>query len=170
MRTTTAGSAQHHDAMQVVAHPKQTSAIVQFVDRSGRDAALAAGRECAVIEFPLDVDDAAGPWGGLRKWVEEHKAQYPGNAVLQKQLDEWMANFEDEEERRRKEAEQAAADDGWTVVTKRAGRKRKHGACLCMIAMHCCHQRRDNTCAQSCCSSAFSEHASDMRVLAQATR
>ena len=114
--------------VQVRLHPKHTSAIVVFAEPAGTAAALAAGKKSAVIEFPI-ADEDAGPSEGLRGMVEAHKASYPGNGVLQKQLDDWMVEFEQEEERKRVEAENAAAEDGWTVVTKGAGRKRKSGAC-----------------------------------------
>lgn len=51
-------------------------------------------------------------------WVEEHKAQKPGNAELQAELDEWMAEWEEEEARRRAEALAAQQDEGWTVVQR----------------------------------------------------
>jgi ribosomal RNA-processing protein 7 len=114
--------------LQVVVHPKRTSSIVLFHEACALTAALSAGRQGTVVELPEDKDDE-GPSEGLRAMVEAHKARYPGNTVLQKQLDEWMEAFELEEERKRKEAEEAAAEDGWTVITKRAGRKRKQGVC-----------------------------------------
>ena len=116
---------------QAQVHPKRTSGIVVYQDASGTKHALAAGKKGAVVDFPCDTTDDDGPSIGLRRKVETHKAMSPGNAKLQKQLDNWIAEFEDEEERKRKAADEAAADDGWTLVTKGAGRKRKHGA-LCL--------------------------------------
>ena len=42
----------------------------------------------------------------------------PGNKVLQKQLDDWVENFEEAEERKGKEKKASMADDGWTVVVR----------------------------------------------------
>lgn len=47
-----------------------------------------------------------------------HRAARPGNAALQKQLDDWMEEFEAAEERKRREREAAMAEDGWTVVVR----------------------------------------------------
>lgn len=115
-------------------HPKRTSAIVVFESKSALSAALKAARRGTVVDYAVP-DEPEGEATGLRARVEAHKAQYPGNATLQRSLDTWMADFEAEEERKRKAAEEAAAGDGWTVVTKRAGRKRKSGAPLCAV-MH----------------------------------
>ncbi len=50
--------------------------------------------------------------------MEQHKAQTPGNAELQRALDAWTEQFEADEERRRQEALQAMEDEGWTVVQR----------------------------------------------------
>ena len=121
-----ANNSLHHGKLQVQVHPKRTSAIVVFTGKSALSAALKAARRGTVVDYAVP-DEPAGESTGLRARVEAHKAQYPGNAALQKSLDKWMESFEQEEERKRKAAEEAAAGDGWTVVTKRAGRKRKSG-------------------------------------------
>ena len=54
--------------------------------------------------------------------VEDHKACFPGNAVLKKRLDDWTEAFEAEEERRRREAASAQEEQGWTVVKRRGVR------------------------------------------------
>lgn len=51
-------------------------------------------------------------------WVEEHKAQFPGNEVLQKQIDDWTEEHEAEEEAKKQSA-QVAVEDGWTLVTRK---------------------------------------------------
>ena len=51
--------------------------------------------------------------------VEDHKACFPGNAVLRKRLDDWTEAFEAKEERRRREAAGAQEEQGWTVVKRR---------------------------------------------------
>lgn len=58
-----------------------------FENAASRDAALQAAYTRTVLEF--DPPEPAGPWG-LKKWMVEHKAQCPGNALLAKQLDEWV--------------------------------------------------------------------------------
>jgi Ribosomal RNA-processing protein 7 (RRP7) C-terminal domain len=113
--------------MQVQVHPKHTSAVAVYKATSGADAALRAARKGTTVEFLLGPSpEAVGPTG-LRKLVQEHKAQYPGNEVLLKHLNEWMAAFEEREAEKQREAEAPAADDGWTVVTRNGGRKRKQG-------------------------------------------
>ena len=122
--------------VQVQQHPTKTSAIVLFSDPTGCKEALEAAKTNAIVELPEQLsDDHALATHGLRARVEQHKQLYPGNEVLQKQLDQWMADFEAQEERQKREAEAAAAaDEGWTVVTKRAGRKRKAGAHAARLA------------------------------------
>lgn len=92
-------------------------------------AAVRAARQGTVLECHLNAAgaDSEAPLG-LRAFVEQHKAQYPGNAELQAQLDDWMEQYEAEEQRKTLAARAALADDGWTVVTKKAGRKRQQGA------------------------------------------
>lgn len=50
--------------------------------------------------------------------MEAHKAEKPGNAELQAQLDAWMEEFEEEEAARKREALASMEDDGWTVVQR----------------------------------------------------
>lgn len=45
------------------------------------------------------------------------QARFPGNQVLQQELDDWVTEHEAAAERKRKAAE-AASDDGWTVVKR----------------------------------------------------
>ena len=51
--------------------------------------------------------------------VEAHKACFPGNTVLRRQLDDWTEDFEAEEARKRREAAAAQEEQGWTVVKRR---------------------------------------------------
>lgn len=51
--------------------------------------------------------------------VEAHKACFPGNTVLRRQLDDWTEHFEAEEARKRREAAAAQEEQGWTVVKRR---------------------------------------------------
>ncbi|GIL93679.1 hypothetical protein Vretifemale_21082, partial [Volvox reticuliferus] len=57
-------------------------------------------------------------------WVHEHKAARPGNDVLQRQIDDWMDDFDAEQERKARERQAAMGEDGWTVVARAKGRKR----------------------------------------------
>jgi Ribosomal RNA-processing protein 7 (RRP7) C-terminal domain len=45
------------------------------------------------------------------------QARFPGNQVLQRELDDWVVEHEAAAVRKRKAAE-AAAEDGWTVVKR----------------------------------------------------
>lgn len=45
------------------------------------------------------------------------QARFPGNQVLQRELDDWVVEHEAAAQRKRKAAE-AAAEDGWTVVKR----------------------------------------------------
>ena len=54
--------------------------------------------------------------------MEAHKACFPGNAVLRKQLDDWTENVEAEEARKRRVAAAAQEEQGWTVVKRRGVR------------------------------------------------
>ena len=56
------------------------------------------------------------------------QARFPGNQVLQRQLDDWVEEHEAAAVRKRKAAE-AAAEDGWTVVKR--SRVRFFLACCC---------------------------------------
>ena len=145
--------------LQVQVHPKQTSALVVFDSTKPCHAALATCKQHTVLDFPIseDDDDDDDEPAGLRAMVHAHKSQFPGNQVLQKQLDAWMAAYEDAETKKRQEAESAAAEDGWTVVTKRAGRKRKHGA----LAMTCSH----STALQEACRLRSCKRSQDVLTL-----
>ena len=54
--------------------------------------------------------------------MEDHKACFPGNAVLRKRLDDWTEAFEAEEEGKEREAASAQDEQGWTVVKRRGVR------------------------------------------------
>lgn len=66
----------------------------------------------------------------LTAWVQAHKAQRPGNKVLQLQLDEWVEAFEEEEARKERARTAAMAEDGWTVVVR--GKVGLFAGCVCM--------------------------------------
>lgn len=107
------------DIQQVVLHPNKRSGMVLFDSADSVKAALAAAESGAVIECPLPEGEAPA---GLKAWVHEHKAQRPGNKVLQKQLDDWVESHEEEEERKHQQKLSAMAEDGWTVVVRSKGR------------------------------------------------
>ena len=54
--------------------------------------------------------------------MEDHKACFPGNAVLRQRLDNWTEAFEAEEERKRRKAAGAQDEEGWTMVKRRGVR------------------------------------------------
>ncbi|KAK9811435.1 hypothetical protein WJX72_003897 [[Myrmecia] bisecta] len=109
---------------RVALHSSKMSALVLFKSDAGRDKALQAAKDARVLDFEMREPDK--PYG-LKGWVEQHKAMFPGNAVLQKQLDDWFETFEAEEERKRTAAA-ASTDDGWTVVTRQRGRNKTNDA------------------------------------------
>lgn len=86
-----------------------------FSDPDGAHVALGHAGKGQIIEFPIPEP---GGTVGLKAWVQQHKAQRPGNSELQKQLDNWMAEHEAAEERKRREREASMAEDGWTVVVR----------------------------------------------------
>ena len=107
-------------------HGSRVSALVLYATKKGRDSLLKAAATGKIVK--LDVQPPqAGP-RGLKAWVEAHKAQKPGNAVLQRQLDAWMDAFEEEEGRRKTAALAAMEEDGWTVVQRHKGRKKNTSA------------------------------------------
>jgi len=114
---------------KVAVHGSRLSAVVLYSSKQGRDAALKAATKGKTIR--LDVTSSLGSINGvnsstqgLKAWVNAHKAQKPGNAELQRQLDEWMEDYEAEEERRKASAMAAMEEDGWTVVQRHKGRKK----------------------------------------------
>ncbi|KAF8072922.1 Rrp7a [Scenedesmus sp. PABB004] len=106
---------------QTVMHPSKRSAALVFESPEGVASALSHARGGQVVECALPLPD--GPLG-LKAWVAEHKAARPGNAELQKQLDDWMEAHEAEAAAREAARQQAMAEDGWTVVVRSKGRKR----------------------------------------------
>lgn len=56
---------------------------------------------------------------GVEKWTEEYNDSIKSPELLQKEIDEYMKNFDDNEKSSKTEI---TDDDGWTVVTK-GGRK-----------------------------------------------
>lgn len=109
----------------VALHATKRSCIVLFEDAAGARALLQNAGIGQVVEYLLPEPEGAY---GLKGWVQEHKAQRPGNEVLQQQLDAWMLSFE-ESEKRKLEAQQSAMDEeGWTVVVKSKGRKKTREA------------------------------------------
>eukprot|EP00877_Chromochloris_zofingiensis_P015093 jgi/Chrzof1/9838/Cz04g17280.t1 len=104
----------------------QTSGVVVFATSEGAAAALQLAGAGQIIEYELPLP--AGPVG-LKAWVQAHKAQLPGTAQLQKQLDDWMAAYEESEAAARVAREATMTEEGWTVVVRSKGRaKRKESA------------------------------------------
>lgn len=99
-------------------HGSRLSAVVLYTQSAARKAVMKAAAKGRTVQ--LDVP----PPSGLKGWVEAHKAQKPGNAELQRQLDVWTEEFEAEEERRKAAALAAMEEDGWTVVQRHRGRKK----------------------------------------------
>ena len=73
--------------------------------------------------------------------VEDHKACFPGNAVLRKRLDDWTEAFEAEEDRRRHEAADAQEEQGWTVVKRRGVRLTAPELSAAIMALFLCAAR-----------------------------
>lgn len=98
------------------------SAYVVYVDAASVGRAESSDMSGAVQ--PL-VEGSAVP-GGMRRWLEEYKAQRPDPAGLQTQVDRFMEAFD-----RRVDAERRAArsgpvvdEDGFTLITRTRGAKR----------------------------------------------
>eukprot|EP00879_Flechtneria_rotunda_P007287 GHRR01007644.1.p1 GENE.GHRR01007644.1~~GHRR01007644.1.p1 ORF type:complete len:243 (+),score=85.44 GHRR01007644.1:1304-2032(+) len=112
------------EVQTVAVHPTKRSAAVVYKSKDDLSEALAHASSGQIIECPLPLPD--GPVG-LKAWIAEHKAQRPGNEVLQEQLDEWVEAHEAAEAARVAARQAAMADDGWTVVVRSKGRKRAKG-------------------------------------------
>mmetsp|Transcript_26586 Transcript_26586/g.36714 ORF Transcript_26586/g.36714 Transcript_26586/m.36714 type:complete len:261 (-) Transcript_26586:3-785(-) len=83
--------------------------------KKGIQAPLRAREEAA-----SDSTCAPLPETGIKKWIAEHVAMRPGNDILRKQVDTWMAGWEKEQERQKAEAAaEIEAEEGWTVVKGR---------------------------------------------------
>ena len=57
---------------------------------------------------------------GMKKWCTEYKKQYPNPKIVQKKVDEFMAEFDLKEAKEKAELERLANEpdeEGWTVVT-----------------------------------------------------
>jgi len=61
---------------------------------------------------------------GMKKWIGNYKAKRPGVEVLQRQIDQWMADYDEREQQTERDREDAEAEDGWTVVVAKTGRKK----------------------------------------------
>ncbi|CAK0784142.1 hypothetical protein CVIRNUC_007345 [Coccomyxa viridis] len=110
----------------VALHPSKTTAIVILGNAATRQKVLDAADSKQLVQLRLQEPEHAY---GLKGLVEDHKACFPGNAVLRKRLDDWTEAFEAEVERRRREAAGAQEEQGWTVVKRRGGgRKSSDGA------------------------------------------
>jgi RNA recognition motif-containing protein len=112
-------------------HGSRLSAVVLYSSKQGRDAALKAATKGKTIRVDVTSSSSLGSsigvnssTQGLKAWVNAHKAQKPGNAELQRQLDKWMEDYEAEEERRKASAMASMEEDGWTVVQRHKGRKK----------------------------------------------
>jgi hypothetical protein len=111
---------------RVAVHGSRVSAVVVYTDKRGRDALLKSATKGKVTVVNNAQEE--GKYFGLKSWVEAHKAQKPGNAEMQRQLDEWMEDYEAAEQRKKEEAIQAMEGDGWTVVERHKGRKKSASA------------------------------------------
>ncbi|CAG9466139.1 unnamed protein product [Pedinophyceae sp. YPF-701] len=109
------------DVENTAMHASGTSAMVLFAAAESVRNALALARRGGALQY--EESSYAGP-RGLKRWVEAHKARFPGNAELQASLDAWVEEFEQREEEERLEREAAMAGDGWTLVTSKRGRKK----------------------------------------------
>lgn len=118
--------AKHGEVERVAVHGSRVSAVVIYADKKGRDALLKYATKGKVIIVNNTQEE--GKYFGLKSWVEAHKAQKPGNVELQRQLDEWMEDYEAEEQKKKEEAMQAMEGDGWTVVQRHKGRKKSSTA------------------------------------------
>ncbi|XP_046403642.1 ribosomal RNA-processing protein 7 homolog A isoform X2 [Ischnura elegans] len=57
---------------------------------------------------------------GCEKWAAEYNGRIVDSAVLQAEIDAFMANYDEQErESRQKEKEEGADEEGWVTVTKR---------------------------------------------------
>lgn len=64
------------------------------------------------------------PLQGMKKWIANYKSKRPGVEVLQRQIDQWMADYDARELQAKRDREAAEAEDGWTVVVAKTGRKK----------------------------------------------
>lgn len=102
-------------------HSSRTSAMVIFESDKAMDKILKGVKKGKT--FIWERKPRTQPFG-LKAWVNAHKAQKPGNTVLEKQLDEWMEAYEEREAKEKAEALNAMQEDGWTVVQRYKGRKK----------------------------------------------
>lgn len=104
---------------QVAIHPSQRSASVVFDSSAGLQNALRCAQDGNVIEYDLCKPSESS---GLKRLVQQYKAERPGKSHLQQQLDNWTANWEEEQQQKAKLKESAMAEEGWTLVTRGKGR------------------------------------------------
>lgn len=102
-------------------HKTGVSAVVIYSLKSSMSKAFKFCSRKADLKVDVSTPTQAH---GLKAWVEAHKLLTPGNAQLQKSLDDWMEKHEKEEEAKKSAAIAAMEDDGWTVVRRHKGRKK----------------------------------------------
>lgn len=102
-------------------HGSRVSAVVLYATKKARDRVIKTADKGSIVELTIPPCTRAF---GLKRWVEMHKAEKPGNDELRRRLDKWMEEYEEEEARRKAEAVAAMEDDGWTVVQRQKGRKK----------------------------------------------
>ncbi|CAD7701481.1 unnamed protein product [Ostreobium quekettii] len=111
------------DIRDSAVHPSKRTAIIVFQTPASRDATLAAAASGSVVEYIIPNTEALG----LKVWLDEYKAERPGNLELQKRIDKWMIDFEEEEKRKKKEKEEKLNEEGWTTVHRKKSGKRTRG-------------------------------------------
>lgn len=107
------------------------SCAVAFAEEGCVSAALRRARKGHVVSLEAEGDPSAQAPGtdrvralGLKSWVEEFKAGYPGNAALAKELDAWTEEHERRLAEARAEHLASLREEGWTVVRTRSEKKR----------------------------------------------
>jgi hypothetical protein len=116
---------QHGDIEQAAIHGSRLSGLIKFSKKKGLKSVLKACSKGQVTQIDLATPfTQRGHFWGLRAWVESHKAQKPGNDVLQTELDRWMGEYEAEQEEKKRKALEASLEDGWTVVQRHKGRRK----------------------------------------------
>ncbi|KAK9852561.1 hypothetical protein WJX84_007170 [Apatococcus fuscideae] len=106
--------------LSAAVHHEKTTALIVFGSSEGLQAAYDAANDRRVLE--IELEEPTAPFG-LKGWVKEHQAKFPGNDILKKQLDAQLEAFE-AAKKQQAAAAAAAEADGWTTVTRQKGRKR----------------------------------------------